>query len=80
MPRSSPGPATSSTSDLEVLGEDTFNWVCSGKAKWVGYGEWKQRLNRAVDIFGRGNVDMQGSLMDSEELVKSIKAFSSGMR
>jgi len=47
---------TSYTSDLEVLGEEKFNWVCPGKAKYVGYQEWKQRLIRAVDIFGRGNV------------------------
>ena len=44
------------TSDLEVLDEQVFNWVCPGKAKWVGYQGWKQRLIKAVDIFGRGNV------------------------
>lgn len=44
------------TSDLEVLGEEQFNWICPGKARWVGYREWKERLIRAVDIFGRGNV------------------------
>lgn len=44
------------TSDLEVLGEEMFNWICPGKAESVGYREWKQRLIRAVDIFGRGNV------------------------
>jgi len=59
---------TSYTSDLEVLGEDKFNWVCSGKAKWVGYGEWKQRLIRAVDIFGRGNVGT--GLVGGVELAK----------
>lgn len=47
---------TGYTSDLEVLGEKMFNWICPGKAKWVGYREWQQRLIRAVDIFGRGNV------------------------
>jgi hypothetical protein len=44
------------TSDLEVLGEEKFNWICPGKADSVGYLEWKERLVRAVDIFGRGNV------------------------
>ncbi len=44
------------TSDLEVLGEEMFNWICPGKARWVGYREWQRRLIRAVDIFGRGNV------------------------
>ncbi|MBI1920989.1 MAG: radical SAM protein [Geobacter sp.] len=47
---------TSYTSDLEVLGERLFNWICPGKAQTVGYREWQQRLIRAVDIFGRGNV------------------------
>lgn len=44
------------TSDLEVLGEEKFNWICPGKAESVGYRQWQERLFRAVDIFGRGNV------------------------
>lgn len=59
---------TSYTSDLEVLGEEKFNWVCPGKAKHVGYQEWKQRLIRAVDIFGRGNVG--SGLVGGVELAK----------
>jgi hypothetical protein len=59
---------TSYTSDLEVLGEEKFNWVCPGKAKYVGYHEWKQRLIRAVDIFGRGNVGT--GLVGGVELAK----------
>ena len=59
---------TSYTSDLEVLGEDKFNWVCPGKAKYVGYQEWKQRLVRAVDIFGRGYVGT--GLVGGVELAK----------
>ncbi|MEI6209281.1 MAG: radical SAM protein [Desulfuromonadales bacterium] len=59
---------TSYTSDLEVLGEDKFNWICPGKAKYVGYREWKQRLVRAVDIFGRGNVGT--GLVGGVELAK----------
>ena len=47
---------TSYTADIEVLDENIFNWVCPGKAEWIGYQEWKKRLIRAVDIFGRGNV------------------------
>jgi len=47
---------SSYTSDLEVFTEEKFNWVCPGKAKWVGYTGWRDRLIRAVDIFGRGNV------------------------
>jgi hypothetical protein len=45
------------TADIEVLNEALFNWICPGKAEWVGYREWKRRLVRAVDIFGRGNVN-----------------------
>lgn len=44
------------TADLEVLNEDLFNWICPGKAEWIGYQEWKKRLIGAVDIFGRGYV------------------------
>jgi hypothetical protein len=47
---------TSYTADLEVLNEDLFNWICPGKAEWIGYEGWKDRLIRAVDIFGSGNV------------------------
>ncbi|MBN7773975.1 radical SAM protein [Clostridium aminobutyricum] len=45
------------TADIEVLNEELFNWICPGKAEWIGYKEWKNRLIRAVDIFGRGNVN-----------------------
>ncbi|MGB8602923.1 MAG: radical SAM protein [Rhizomicrobium sp.] len=44
------------TADIEVLNEEKFNWICPGKACWVGYQEWKNRLIRGVDIFGRGNI------------------------
>lgn len=44
------------TADLEVLNEDLFNWICPGKAEWIGYKGWKERLFRAVGIFGRGHV------------------------
>ncbi|NPV92801.1 MAG: radical SAM protein [Firmicutes bacterium] len=45
------------TSDLEVLNERLFNWICPGKTEWVGYQEWKKRLIKAVDIFGPGHVN-----------------------
>lgn len=45
------------TSDIEVLDEEKFNWICPGKAKKVGYREWKQRIIDAVSIFGRGHVN-----------------------
>lgn len=47
---------TSYTTDLEVLNAGLFGWICPGKAERVGYNEWKNRLIRAVPIFGRGNV------------------------
>jgi hypothetical protein len=45
------------TADIEILDEAAFNWICPGKAEWVGYREWKRRLIAAVDIFGRGRVN-----------------------
>ena len=45
------------TADLEVLNEEKFNWICPGKAEWIGYREWKRRLFAAAEIFGRGNVN-----------------------
>lgn len=45
------------TSDIEVLDEEKFNWICPGKAKYVGFQEWKKRLYDAVDVFGWGNVN-----------------------
>jgi len=48
---------SSYTTDLEVLNERLFEWICPGKATVVGYKEWRDRLIRAVDIFGRGNVN-----------------------
>ena len=45
------------TSDMEVLNEEKFSWICPGKQKAVGYREWKRRLIAAVDIFGKGYVN-----------------------
>ncbi len=47
---------TGYTADLEVLNEELFGWICPGKTEWIGYREWRDRLFRAVGIFGRGNV------------------------
>jgi hypothetical protein len=59
---------TSYTSDLEVLNERLFGWICPGKTERVGYQEWKRRLVAAVDIFGRGNVGT--GLVGGVELAK----------
>lgn len=48
---------SSYTADLEVLDAEKFAWICPGKEARVGYREWKARLIRAVDVFGRGNVN-----------------------
>jgi hypothetical protein len=45
------------TADIEVLNEAVFNWVCPGKAKYIGYQGWKERLYKAADIFGPDMVD-----------------------
>jgi hypothetical protein len=45
------------TADVEVLDEKLFGWICPGKARWIGYEEWKRRLVAAVGIFGRGRVN-----------------------
>jgi hypothetical protein len=48
---------TGYTSDIEVLDENIFNYVCPGKAKYIGYEGWKNRLYTAVDIFGANAVN-----------------------
>ncbi|MDR1460246.1 MAG: hypothetical protein LBI78_01185 [Campylobacteraceae bacterium] len=45
------------TMDIEILNENIFNIVCPGKAKWVGYKEWKKRLIDAVEVFGENRVN-----------------------
>ena len=70
------------TPDIEVLNERLFEWLCPGKARWVGYQEWKRRMIRAVDIFGRGYVDTSivggielaspHGFTDEEEALKSV--------
>jgi hypothetical protein len=47
---------TGYTSDIEVLNERVFEGICPGKASAIGYKGWKDRLFRAVDIFGDGRV------------------------
>jgi hypothetical protein len=44
------------TTDIEVLNKEKFEWICPGKAKRIGYEEWKRRLYASVDVFGFGNV------------------------
>ena len=45
------------TADIEVLDEKLFDWICPGKSKTIGYGQWKERLFQARDIFGVGYVN-----------------------
>jgi len=44
------------TPDIEVLNAEKFDWICHGKSREIGYEEWKRRIYKAVDIFGKGNV------------------------
>lgn len=56
------------TTDLEVFDEEKFNWICPGKAELVGFSEWKNRLYKAVEIFGKGNVNT--GIVSGVELAK----------
>ncbi|MGX8709009.1 MAG: radical SAM protein [bacterium] len=59
---------TGYTADIEVLDEEIFNWICPGKAKYIGYQEWKRRLYQAAEIFGPGAVNT--GIVSGVELVK----------
>lgn len=70
------------TSDIEVLNEEKFAWICPGKNSVIGYREWKRRILAAVDIFGRGNVStgtvggiemaQPNGFTDEEETLKCV--------
>jgi hypothetical protein len=59
---------TSYTADIEVLDEKVFNWVCPGKAKYIGYQNWKERLYKGAEIFGPNRVDT--GIVSGVELVQ----------
>lgn len=48
---------TSYTTDLEAFDEEIYKWVCPGKAAHISFDEWKNRLYKAVEIFGKGYVN-----------------------
>ncbi|MDR3284033.1 MAG: hypothetical protein LBS97_02515 [Treponema sp.] len=48
---------TGYTADIEVLDEELFNFICPGKAKYIGYQEWKNRLYKAAEILGPNMVN-----------------------
>jgi hypothetical protein len=58
------------TSDIEVLNEGIFNKLCPGKARIVGYQEWKNRLKIAAEIFGKGRVN--SGVVTGTELAEGI--------
>ena len=58
------------TTDIEVLNETAFNKLCPGKAKFIGYQEWKQRLKDAAEIFGKGRVNT--GIVTGTELAEGI--------
>ena len=47
---------SSYTTDLELLNEELYQWICPGKAAAIPYAEYKRRLYDAVEIFGKGQV------------------------
>lgn len=59
---------TSYTTDLEVFNEDIYKWVCPGKAAHISFDEWKNRLYKAVGIFGKGQVNT--GIVSGVELAK----------
>ncbi len=42
--------------DLEVMDKEKFEWICPGKAKYIGYNEWIRRLLEGVEVFGPGRI------------------------
>ena len=59
---------TSYTTDLEVFDETIYKWVCPGKAVHISFDEWKHRLYKAVEIFGKGQVNT--GIVSGVELAK----------
>lgn len=59
---------TSYTTDLEAFDENIYKWVCPGKAAHIPFQEWKNRLYKAVDIFGKGHVNT--GIVSGTELAK----------
>lgn len=45
------------SANIEVLDREKFRWICPGKSALVGYERWKERLYKAVEIFGKGYVN-----------------------
>ncbi len=43
--------------NMEVWDERLFNWICPGKAKFIGRDEWIKRMIRGVDFFGWGKIN-----------------------
>lgn len=48
---------TSYTTDFEVFDEKLYQWICPGKAYHLPHDELKKRLYKAVEIFGKGQVN-----------------------
>ena len=43
--------------NMEVWDRRLFEWICPGKAKFIGYDEWIKRTIRAVDFWGQWQVN-----------------------
>ena len=51
-----------------MFDETIYKWVCPGKAVHISFDEWKHRLYKAVEIFGKGQVNT--GIVSGVELAK----------
>ncbi len=71
--------------NIEVWDKRLFEWICPGKAKFIGYDEWIRRTIRAVDFWGSGMVNPNFVLgvemakpYGFEDVSSAVKSTSSG--
>ena len=53
---------------IAAFAETIYKWVCPGKAVHISFDEWKHRLYKAVEIFGKGQVNT--GIVSGVELAK----------
>ena len=51
-----------------MFDETIYKWVCPGKAVHISFDEWRHRLYKAVEIFGKGQVNI--GIVSGVELAK----------
>lgn len=72
--------------NFEVWGKELFEWICPGKAKFIGWDNWIKRTLRAVDFWGERMVNpsfVLGVEMAQPHGFKNVKSavdnFAQGM-